>query len=127
MMPCGQEARNRAGSGDVEVAIFIAILATAALLLAFAVRYFKARVTQWRTDTRDVFTLSDAARIAYRQAVDERMRIADTASYQNTPDDAVRWFERSIREVVPVARAPEEDEITRADLKRYLRWARSVR
>jgi hypothetical protein len=54
------------------------------------------------------------------------MAIAATAQYQNTRDDAVRWFERSIREVVPVRSSVDPNLVTRAELKRYLRWARTV-
>lgn len=111
---------------DTLIGLFLAAIASAALAFAFALRKYKNRRSEKPAVEGDAVPLSDAARIAYRQAVAERLAVAGTAQYENTPDGAVAWFERSIREVVPVSEGADAGKVTRAELTRYLRWARTV-
>jgi hypothetical protein len=112
-------------SAGSQAGLFVISLTGVSAALAFGLRLAGGSKLAMALQSERL-SLPEAARLAYRQAKARRLPIAHIAENQNTPADALAWFEASIRQVVAMRSDAEAAHVTRGELARYMRWARTV-
>jgi hypothetical protein len=109
-----------------QISIFVASVAGASSALGFGLRLLTRRGSARDVRCPESMSLTDAARFAYNRAKAERLPIANVADFNNTSSGAIRWFFDSIRHILRLDGADGEQRVTRAQIRRYFRWARAV-